>query len=153
MTNSSITWRDLASGLTADQIDSLTRQEQQFGNHADADLILFDLAHDHVEGNQVDAQFAHVPIPAGVEHVDHWTQTDSGWRREIQGRCWTVAGVTVWIGGHQYADGRVEAFMSIDSHTTELTADDGWNVMAALAQAVEEVSRLSGSADSLGSRG
>jgi len=145
MTNSSITWRDLASGLTAEQVDSLTRQEQQFGNHADAALALFDLAHDHVQANKVDAQFADVLIPAGVEHVDHWTETDAGWRREIQGRCWTVAGVTVWIGGYQYADGRVEAFLSVDSHTTELTAGDGRNVMAALAQAVEEVTRLSGS--------
>lgn len=144
-----ITWRDLASGLTAEQVDSLTRQEQQFGTHPESNLVLFDLAHEHVEGNQIDAQFAHVPVPAGVEHVDHWFQTGTVWQREIQGRSWSVAGVAVWIGGYQYADGRVAAFVSIDSRTTELTADYGRDVMAALAEAVEEVSRLSGSGASI----
>jgi hypothetical protein len=139
-------WRDLAAELTAEQIADLAAEEQEWAGQPGGDLALFDLAQDHAEANRVDAGFAHVAVPAGVERTHHWHLDDAaGWRRGVEGRTRRpVPGVTVLISGEQGADGGVTAVVVIESDGAELTAAEARLVAAAITEAAAEVDRLGG---------
>jgi hypothetical protein len=140
-----ITWRDLAAELTAEQIADLAAEEQEWAGQPGGDLALFDLAQDHAEANRVDAGFAHVAVPAGVERTHHWHLDAAGWRRGVEGRTRRpVPGVTVLISGEQGADGGVTAVVVIESDGAELTAAEARLVAAAVTEAAAEVDRLGG---------
>ena len=139
----SITWRDLAADLTADQVKELTLEEQQLKGYANADLALFDMARGHADANRADAQFAHIHAPAGVR-VFHWQPSPDGWRREVEGTTRTAHGVSAWVSGWQYSDGRVEGLVGIDAqaHAGELTAAQAREVAAMMVEAAAEAEGL-----------
>ena len=70
------TWRDLADQLTPGQVQHLSRREELLRrgsrhrkDDADIDADLLGDARDHIEGNERDQRFAHIPEPAGAVYL------------------------------------------------------------------------------------
>lgn len=157
MTTAAQTWRDLAGQLTPGQVQHLSRREELLRrgsrhrrDDADIDADLLGDARDHIEGNERDRQFAHVPEPAGVVHCWHWDPPEvtgaADWRREVEGRAWSfgrgLERVSIHLGGWQYADGTVKYWVDIEANT-QLTPAQAGGVAAAMTEAAAELARLS----------
>jgi len=147
------TWRDLADQLTPGQVQHLSRREELLRrgsrhrkDDADIDADLLGDARDHIEGNERDRQFAHIPEPAGAVYLWHWESPEltgaAGWRREVEGRVWRFDGVSINIGGWQYQDGTVTYWCDVEANT-QLTPAQAGDVAAAMAEAAAELDRLS----------
>lgn len=152
------TWRDLAGQLTAGQVQHLTRREELLRRRsrhrkddAEIDADLLGDARGHIEGNERDQRFAHIPEPAGAVFCWHWDSPEltgaADWRREIEGREWSFGdgGLErgrISIGGWQYADGTVTYWVDIEANC-QLTAAQAGDVAAAMTEAAAELARLS----------
>jgi hypothetical protein len=151
------TWRDLTDQLTNDQIGHLENFEAKaLAEPAEVAEGLLEWAREHAQKNLADdAQFGHLPHPAGARRADHWEDDGEGnWsrmfagsQRFIESPCIStpVTGDRTNIGldieGQQHADGTVVRYVYL-SGGGELTAISARQLAAALIEAADEVERL-----------
>ena len=142
-----ITWRDLSSELTPEQIAELDYCEQ---NHIppglDTDEHRLNGARSMIRHNRAQREFAHIEPPADCRgKIDGWQQFDdttfcrayTAWQRE-------VGGIDVMIGGTQYSDdGRVTREIFVG----DMDGMAAWQVRelaAALIAAADRLEQLDG---------
>lgn len=149
MSNTAITWRDLASDLTSDQIARMVGIEQQLGSATSGArllrttpdgvaALLVDEARELIEQNR--SPLVAVTVPGGASAGQWQPLRIGGWVRELSWRLWQADPVEVAVSGEQLQDGTVNRGVAV--HVPEgvlLTAEQARQAAAALVAAADQL--------------
>jgi hypothetical protein len=144
MTETIATWRDI-TGLTDEQTTAMEQTERMLlGHHPQAEAICIEQAEYMAACNSIDAEHAHIAVPAGAR-ADLWVRDgDSGeWSRCLE---WaqiptTVPAVDLYVDGRQLLDGSHTTQVSLYSDGAHLTGVQARALAAALVQAAAVLDR------------
>lgn len=149
-------WRKYVGELTDKQREQFEWLEERFRQAGTLDdeesqRALLEYTVEAVNGNRIDADYAHVQVPPGVT-----VKAGDGWERNLdypnisysRALVWRddietgIEGVGLDISGRQATDGSFTRHINVYADYPQLTADDARRFAAALTAAADELDRL-----------
>lgn len=146
-------WRDFADELTDHQREIMERSEGRLRaagvlDDPSSQHLLLECTLEYTNGNRIDADHAHVPIPDGARLAP-----SDGWERHCDGHTYSraltwqdfetgVDGVGLDISGRQSTDGTYTRAIQMYTDGAQMDAHQARRLAQALTEAAVELERL-----------